>query len=125
MAWPSELNEFDNMLLDYIKGYERDLSDVQIGKESEELKKKMDVEMEKRQKYYFGFIPASKFSQLMIFVCVTIFMITMCSCWKYYNKKSEKEEEKKESGKEKLFNHCQNHSHHKTSSSKVQKPKRF
>ena len=41
--------------------------------------------MEKRQKYYLGFIPANQFTQMMILITVSIIMITFCTCWKYYN----------------------------------------
>ena len=50
--------------------------------------------MEKRQKYYLGFIPATQFTQMMLLITVSIVMITCCTCWKYYNMRKAQTEAK-------------------------------
>ena len=76
------------MLLEYIRSYEKDLSNMEKGKEGEEFRKKVDEEMAKRQKYYFGFIPANKFTHIMMLITIAVFLVVICTCWKYYNKKN-------------------------------------
>lgn len=54
-----ETNEFDQMLLEYVRGYAKDIEGIERGKEGEDLRKKVEEEMAKRQKYYFGVIPVN------------------------------------------------------------------
>ena len=64
------------------------------GGEGDEIKKRIDSEMEKRQKYYLGFIPANQFTHMMILIAVTVMMITCCTCFKYYNMRKVQAESK-------------------------------
>ena len=63
--------------------------------QSEELKQKFDDEIAKRQKYYFGFIPANKFSFTAVVIIAGMVLVLICTCFKYNNKKDEEGERNK------------------------------
>jgi hypothetical protein len=55
----AEQTEFDAMLLEYVRSYAKDIDGIEKGKAGEDLKKKVEEELTKRQKYYFGIIPVN------------------------------------------------------------------
>jgi hypothetical protein len=59
--------------------------------QNEEFKKKIDDEIAKRQKYYFGFIPANKFSFTAVVIGAGMILVLICTCFKYNNNKKDED----------------------------------
>ena len=87
------------------QSYEKDLAGIQGGAEGDELKKQVEEELNKRQRYYFGIIPANKFTHTIFLITIALLLVLCCTCWKYFQKKGEKKEkeDKKDKGKEQFF----------------------
>jgi hypothetical protein len=123
VAEEGERSEFDQMLLEYVRGYAKDIEGVEKGKEGEDLRKKVEEEMVKRQKYYFGVIPVNEFTHTLMLVGIAILMVIVCTCWKYYSRKGQKKEGEQESQDKSYFSQ-HNHKHNRESFTKSPKPKR-
>jgi hypothetical protein len=76
------------------QNYERDLVNVNHG-EGEEIKRRVEEEVEKRTKYYFGIIPANQWTHLIMLISISLILVMLCTCWKYFQMRKMKEESKK------------------------------
>lgn len=85
------------MVMEYVQGYEKDLSGIKSGQEGEELKKRLDEELAKRQKYYLGFIPANRFTHILMLISIALILVAICSCWKYYKSRDSKDKTEEKS----------------------------
>lgn len=53
------------------------------------ISKQIEDELKKREKYYFGFIPASMINQTTIMITISLLFLTSITCCKYYRKVQE------------------------------------
>lgn len=71
-----------------MQSYEKDLEGIKGGPQGDQLKKQVEEELGKRQKYYFGIIPANKFTHVIFLISIALLLVLCCTCFKYYNRKN-------------------------------------
>ena len=64
------------------------MSELHSSKEG--LKGRVEEELKKREKLYFGFIPANEFTHSLFLVTISLSMVFCCTCYKYYKMRSKK-----------------------------------
>jgi hypothetical protein len=96
-----EPSEFDKMLLQYMEKYEAEVGGMKA-RDQESMKERLDEEVAKRQKYYLGFIPANKFTFMLLLISGGVFLLFLCSCCRFRSTKEQRKEEERRKQREKV-----------------------
>jgi hypothetical protein len=62
----------------------------------------LEEEISKRQKYYLGFIPANKYTFILLLIISGVFLVFLCSCCTFRSPRAQKKEEQQRQQREKL-----------------------